>query len=285
MGKRAGLFRTTVALAVAMSFVFPVQAFADARGYPRTSAIFQTIAGKYFVSFPRLTEEGPAGERGVSLFLIVDAVSAPTSDAPAAADATTGATEKAPEIVDVVTGASDSKPFLGFKNRTSFHRFAGWTSGALLLAAGVVGAIRLYDLMEAGHKYRDEHGIGEDEIGAECSDYITELWESGRGQTLRWTHVSLVAAGETLYLTDAVTGIEMMKSDGPGVSKRDIHRYAFFVHGALMIAEAILGVVTTEALRQGDHETVTSAGIAHAGIGFAIPVVILSAGAVMQFGR
>jgi hypothetical protein len=283
MGKRAGLFRTTVALAVVTSLGFPAQAFAEARGYSQTSGVFASIAGKYFVSFPRFTGEWAEGESRRSL-LVVDAVSAPTSDAQAATDAT-GAAESAPEIVDVVSGASDSKPFLGFKNRTSFHRFAGWTSGALLLAAGIVGAVRLYDLMEAGHKYRDEHGIGEDEIGDECSAYITDLWESGRGQALRWTHVSLIAAGETLYLTDAVTGIEMMKSDGPGVSKRDIHRYAFFVHGALMIAEAILGVVTTEALRRGDHETVTSAGIAHAGIGFAIPVVILSAGAVMQFGR
>jgi hypothetical protein len=224
-------------------------------------------------------------EGGAPFILAVDAVSAPTSDASAATDATTGASEKAPEEVDVVSGASDAKPFLGFKNRTSFHRFAGWTSGVLLLAAGIVGVVRLYDLMDAGHEYRDEHDIGEDEIGEDCSAYITELWESDRGQALRWTHVGLLAAGETLYLTDAVTGIEMMTKDQPGLTKADIHRYSFFVHGALMIAEGILGVLTTEALRRGDHETVTSVGIAHAGIGLAIPIVILSAGAVMEFGR
>jgi hypothetical protein len=42
-----------------------------------------------------------------------------------------------------------------------------------------------------------------------------------------------------------------------------------------------LGFLTTDALKRGDHEMVSTLGVAHAAIGIAIPVIILGAGAVM----
>ncbi len=206
---------------------------------------------------------------------------------PLAADAATGATEKAAPPADAVAGASEAAPggFLFFPDKVTFHKVVGWTSGGLLLAAGVVGAVRAYTLMSDGHAYRDSLGITEETMGSACSDEIASLWSDSGGQALRWTHVGLLAAGESLYLANAATGISMFTPDGPGLTRSDIHRYAFFVHAGLMIAEAVLGVMTTEALRRGDHEAVSEAlGPAHVAIGFAIPGAIFAAGALIETG-
>ncbi len=210
----------------------------------------------------------------------------------AGTDASSGAMAKAPldpatpDAVSAATGQDQGGRFLGFLSKTAFHKFAGWTSGGLLLAAGVVGGIRAYDLMNSGHEYRDTLGITEeDQIGAQCTGEISSLWGDSAGQALRWTHVGLLAAGESLYLANAVTGVGFMEPLEPGLSSRKIHRYAFFGHAFLMAAEATLGFFTTDALRRGDHEAVTKLGVAHAGVGFAIPVLILGAGAVIELGR
>ena len=210
----------------------------------------------------------------------------------AGTDASSGATTEAPadpaqpDAVSAATGHGQGSRFLGFPSKTAFHKFAGWTSGGLLLAAGVVGGIRAYDLMNSGHDYRDAQGITEeDQIGAQCTGEISSLWGDSAGQALRWTHVGLLAAGESLYLANAITGIGFMEPLEPGLSSRRIHRYAFFGHAFLMAAEATLGFLTTDALRRGDHEAVTKLGVAHAGVGFAIPVLILGAGAVIELGR
>lgn len=191
---------------------------------------------------------------------------------------------------DAVTGASKGKEeggtVFGFPDKLSFHKFAGWTSGALLLAAGVVGAVRAYTLMSDGHDYRNSLGVDEDEaLDLYASDKISSLWREADGQVLRWTHVGLLVAGETLYLSNAVTGIGMFSSDEPGLNRADIHRYAFFAHAAMMLAEAILGVMTTEALRRGDHEAISETlGPAHVALGFAIPATIFAAGTLVETG-
>jgi hypothetical protein len=95
---------------------------------------------------------------------------------------------------------------------------------------------------------------------------------------LRWTHVGLLAAGETLYLANAVTGLGMLTPDRPGLTPQDLHRYAFFTHGALMIAELIMGFLTTSVLESGTHEQVAAFGIVHSAIGLAIPVVVIASG-------
>lgn len=191
----------------------------------------------------------------------------------------------ASDATSAATPAAAATPSFSF-DRVSFHQAAGWTSASLFLAAGIVGAVRAYSLMDAGHSYRDSLGITEDTMDGLCSDKIIELWSDPSGQALRWTHVGLIAAGETLYLSNAVSGIGMFSGDdGPGLSRSDIHRYAFFTHATLMAAELVLGVLTSDALSRGDHEAISEVlGPAHVAVGFAIPAVIFSAGTLMQTG-
>lgn len=47
---------------------------------------------------------------------------------------------------------------------------------------------------------------------------ITEMWSDPLHQSLRWTHVGLLAAGEILYLANAVTGIGSLSKDQPGLT-------------------------------------------------------------------
>jgi hypothetical protein len=197
-----------------------------------------------------------------------------------AADATSAATEGA-DAGSSATPPGGSERFLGFKSKESFHRFAGWTSGGLLLAAGVVGGIHAVQMMNKAHEWRDAHGIEENDTGA-CVDEIQAVWNDPDQQALRWTHVGLLATGETFYLADAITGSGFMRPLPPGYSKAKIHRYAFFVHAALMATEGVLGVLTSEALKDGDHERMTGLLAAHTAVGIAIPVVILGAGTVMS---
>jgi hypothetical protein len=197
--------------------------------------------------------------------------------------APSGATGTAGEGVDAGSSATpqgSSGRFLGFKSKESFHRFSGWMSGGLLLAAGVVGGIHALDMMSKAHDWRDAHGIEEYDTGA-CTNEIRSVWNDSGQQALRWTHVGLLAAGETFYLANAVTGVGFMAPLGPGWSKAKIHRYAFFAHAALMATEGVLGFLTTDALKRGDHEAMVGLLAAHTGIGIAIPVVIIGAGAIM----
>ncbi|PKL24765.1 MAG: hypothetical protein CVV47_10055 [Spirochaetae bacterium HGW-Spirochaetae-3] len=177
-------------------------------------------------------------------------------------------------------GIPGADTFLGFPSKAAYHRVAGWTSAGLLLAAGVVGAVRAYDLMSAGHDYRDELGIDEDSMSPVCDDKIAELWSAD--QALRWTHVGLLVAGETVYLGNAFTGMAMKTEHVPGeISRSDLHRYAFYAHAGLMATEIVLGFFTTDALSRGDHELVSSLGVAHAAVGLAIPVLVIGAGIVI----
>jgi hypothetical protein len=62
------------------------------------------------------------------------------------------------------------------------------------------------------------------------------------------------------------------------LTRKKIHRIAFFTHAALMVSEIVLGVLTTDALQRGDHDAVISLGVAHAAIGFTIPVIMIFGG-------
>jgi hypothetical protein len=171
--------------------------------------------------------------------------------------------------------------FLGFPDKVSFHRFSGWMSGGILLAAGAIGAVHAYDLMSAAHEFRDAHGITEETMSGVCDQEIKEVWQKPYQQALGWTHAGLVVAGESFYVANAVTGLGFAGSEGQGLTKRRLHLWAFFAHGALMAAQVVMGVMTTDALARGDHDTVSGLGVAHAAVGLAIPVIILSAGAIM----
>jgi hypothetical protein len=215
-------------------------------------------------------------ETRIPITLMADA-SSEASDATSAATAGADASSSA-------TPAGPSGKFLGFKSKESFHRFSGWMSGGLLLAAGVVGGVHALQMMTKAHDWRDANDI--DEYGDdECVSEIQSVWNDSGAQALRWTHIGLLAAGETFYLADAFTGTSFIGPLPPGWSKARIHRYAFFVHAGLMITEGVLGFLTTDALKRGDHEAMTGLLAAHTAIGIAIPVVILGAGAIMSRPR
>jgi hypothetical protein len=108
------------------------------------------------------------------------------------------------------------------------------------------------------------------------------LWNLPEHQALRWTHVGLLAAGEAFYLYNTVTGIGMLSKERPGLSAQDLHRYAFFTHGTLMVAQIILGIFTTEVLSSGNHGVMLGVGLAHTAIGFGIPVVMIGSGIAVR---
>jgi hypothetical protein len=200
---------------------------------------------------------------------------APPADATAAASAPADAGAVPAEPGATVTGGAPSaKKPSAYARKVRFHEISGFTSGGLLLASGIVGVVHFADMMSVAHAYRDKHNI--DEVAPECSVVIRDAWSGD--QTLRWVHVGLFSTGELLYLADAITGLTMLTPDLPGLTKQDIHRYAFFTHAGLMAAELILGFFTTDALKRGDHNTMLALGITHTAIGLAIPTVIIGAG-------
>jgi hypothetical protein len=213
-----------------------------------------------------------------------DATAAATEPAPAAqpaADASSAATEPAPagQPADSTTAATGSPAAGGtarlspYAKKVLFHEISGFTSGGLLLASGLLGGIHLLNMMDAAHEYQEVY----DQDSPQCRAAMLNAWRGD--QTLRWVHVSLFSSGELLYLADAITGIGMLTPDRPGLTKQDIHRYAFFTHAALMVAELALGFLTTDALQKGGHDTMLALAAAHTAIGIAIPVIILGAGA------
>ena len=178
---------------------------------------------------------------------------------------------------DAVTAPSmqGKSSFLDFPGKLSYHMVAGWTSTGLLLAAGGLGVARALDLMNRGHEARDSLGIDEENDPAIASA-LSSVWENG--QALRWLHIGFLAAGETLYLGNAVTGLSMKLPKGERTLASNIHLISFFTHAALMASEVIIGVMTTDALRRGDHEAHLGLVTAHAVIGVTIPLVMAGAG-------
>jgi hypothetical protein len=235
-------------------------------GAPDDSRIWQKVSND------RHPPDGPLADADKALLKDWIAAGAPT-DGATTADATTGATEAAGDS----TGAAPSR-FLGFKSKVAFHMTTGYASSALFLGAGVVGAVQWGTLMYASHEERDRLGIDEDDISVQCATFIANLRDDPLHSALRWTHVGLLSAGEALYLADAITGIGMLTKDRPGLTPQDVHRYAFFTHGALMISELVLGIASSAFLDLGDHWSIVGVGIAHTAIGVAIPVVMLGAG-------
>jgi hypothetical protein len=143
-----------------------------------------------------------------------------------------------PGAQEVVSSPSrqETNSFLDFPGKLNYHMVAGWTSTGLLFAAGALGAARAFDLMNRGHELRNSSGI-DDENDPAIAAALNSVWEEG--QTLRWLHVGFLAAGETLYLGNAVTGLSMKLPKGERTLASDIHIAAFFTHAALMASEII----------------------------------------------
>jgi hypothetical protein len=236
-------------------------------GSPEKSMLYQKIATDEMPQGgDKLSAEQKAFIRGWI------AAGAPSTELPIAVPAAEGAAGSP------AAAPAASKGFLLFPSKASFHAVTGFTSSALFLGAGVIGVVHLVNMMNEGHAYRDQIGWNEDTGNpAVRTNEIETVW--GNDQALRWWHVGLIVAGETLYLGDAVTGVSMMSRQQPGkLTKHDIHRYAFFVHAALMVAQVGLGFAETYALSTGQHDLVIGLGATHAVIGLAIPVVMIGAG-------
>jgi len=208
----------------------------------------------------------------------------PDASAPDAVSAATAAVEPvipAP-VPDAVSGATENggtviQPnFLGKDVSVSSHKLSGYTAGGLLAAAGIIGGIRFLEMESRAHRFRAD----EEQFSASCPGIVTETWQVN--QWLRWTHVGLLAAGESLYLYDGITGLSILPPDGSGTTAGRIHRIAFFIHAGLMMGEVALGFLTSDALKRGAHEELRAYGAVHAGIGVAIPVVIIGSGLVID---
>jgi hypothetical protein len=246
-------------------------------GDPDKSILYRKIAADEMpAEGPKLTPDQKAFIRGWI------AAGAPSTDLPIAVPA---APQPAASGSAAAAAAPAQQGFLFFPSKVAFHETTGFTSTALFLAAGVIGIVHFVDMMNAGHAWRDSSAnfpAGFDENSAadlaRRSAEIQTIW-GGSEQTLRWWHVGLLSAGETLYLGDALTGISMFTDSTPGkLTKHDIHRYAFYTHATLMVAQIVLGFFSTDAMSRGDHDLMIGLGAAHAAIGLAIPAVMLGAG-------
>jgi hypothetical protein len=240
-------------------------------GSPDKSLLYQRIASDEMpAAGEKLSAEQKAFIRGWI------AAGAPSTDLPIAVPAAESPAGDAPKTAETKASPS-SQRFLFFPSKVAFHEVTGFTSTALFAAAGVIGVVHLIDMMNEGHRLRDLNGITESSGLAARVPYIQQAW--GSDSALRWWHVGLLISGETLYLGDALTGISMFTKQQPGkLTKHDIHRYAFFTHASLMVAQMVLGFLTTDALSRGAHDEVIGLGVAHAAIGAAIPLVMLGAG-------
>jgi hypothetical protein len=240
-------------------------------GSPDTSLLYQRIASDEMpATGDKLTAEQKAFIRGWI------AAGAPSTDLPIsvpAAETSVGAATAAEET----KAPPPSQRFLFFPSKVVFHEVTGFTSTALFAAAGVIGVVHFFDMMNEGHRLRELNNFTEGSPESLRIPLLQQAW--GSDSALRWWHVGLLIGGETLYLGDAITGISMMTKRTPGkFTKRDLHRLAFFTHASLMAAQVVLGFFTTDALSRGAHDAIIALGAAHAAIGVAIPVVMLGAG-------
>ncbi len=202
------------------------------------------------------------------------------SSSPDAVSAATSAAEPvlpqpSPDAVSAATqnGGPVIQPnFLGKHITVNSHRLSGYTAGGLLAAAGVIGGIRFLEMEFRAHESR----TGEEEFSSSCQGIVTDVWYGN--QWLRWTHVGLLAAGESLYLYDGITGLSILPPKGSGTMAGKIHRTAFFIHAGLMAGEIGLGLLMSDALKRGAHEEMRFYGTVHTGIGIAIPVIIIGSG-------
>jgi hypothetical protein len=245
-----------------------------AAGNPDKSRLYQRIADDSMpAAGDKLTAEQKAFIKGWI------AAGAPSTDLPIAVPGPAAAAGSGAGSAAEAAPAKPAAPqgFLFFPSKVVFHEVTGFTSTALLLGAGAIGAWHLLDMMEMAHIYRDNISFTENSPEALRIAEIQKVW--GADSALRWWHVGLLIGGETLYLGDALTGISMFTKQQPGkLTKHDIHRYAFFTHAALMAAQVGLGFAETWALSTGNHDLVIGIGAAHAAIGITIPLVMLGAG-------
>ncbi|MEI6388764.1 MAG: hypothetical protein WCQ50_19285 [Spirochaetota bacterium] len=179
---------------------------------------------------------------------------------------------------------SDAKARVGLPSfgGVTTHMTSGFLASGFLFAAAAVGTWHLVDLIAAGHAYREQIHFSEDnatpaQIALQQAE-IAKLWADPKQQNLRWVHAGLLATGGAFYAYNAATGIGMLTPQSESTGKNDLHRWAFFTHLGLMTTEAVLGFVTSDALKRGDHNLVSALTPVHALAGVAAPLAILGSG-------
>jgi mono/diheme cytochrome c family protein len=224
---------------------------------PEKSTLYQMIANDTMpMSGPKLTAE----EKALIRAWIV--AGAPDTEMPIAKAPAKAAAPAAPPIRSIKVPA---------------HIVCGFASTALFTAAGVIGVMHFSEMKSVIHPggfFAGDEGAGDP---GHNNAQIMQIWNNQ--QAGRWAHVGLVASGEALYLFNAVSGLTMLTKHVPGrITKAEIHRYSFFLHGTLMIAQIVLGFLETDAFSRGAHDELLAYLGTHAVIGVTIPAIMLFAG-------
>jgi mono/diheme cytochrome c family protein len=216
---------------------------------PEKSTLYQMIATESMpMSGPKLTAE----EKALIRAWIV--AGAPETDTPIVVAPSKAAAPPASHIRSIKVPA---------------HIASGFASTALFTAAGVIGVMHFAEMKSVVHPGGFFSG---DESGGDPGDnnaQIIQIWNNQ--QAGRWAHVGLVASGEALYLFNTITGLTML-------TKAKIHRFSFFLHGTLMLAQIVLGFLETDAFSRGAHDELLAYLGTHAVIGVTIPAIMLFAG-------
>jgi hypothetical protein len=144
--------------------------------------------------------------------------------------------------------------FFGVPVSMDAHRAGGYVSGGIFAAAATVGLVRYLDLTGAN----------------------SQGW-------LKYLHLGLIAGGELAYGFNAITGISLIPRDGKSSRLGELHRTAFFVHAGLLASEMVMGFVTASLIEAGNTAAARDLGLAHAIVGFTVPVVMLSSGVLTNF--
>jgi hypothetical protein len=161
------------------------------------------------------------------------------------------------------------------------HKALAFTTAGLLLAADAVGTYHFFGMRQAGHHFRDSIGFAEDQTGSAAQAEGTRAaWLGTESQALRVVHAGLIAASCITYTSTATIELSLprMDTDPSLLSQPNIHRWAFYLHLSLMVANVGLGLTESYALSRGNHDLVMGAGIAHMVVGIAVPVAMVGSG-------
>lgn len=173
------------------------------------------------------------------------------------------------------------------RKATRAHKAFAFASAGFLLAGDALGTYHFFDLRNKGHDYCDQHsgGVDEDRIADSIySDGIQSAWYDSESQLFRVLHGGAIALGAICYTATAsieLTTPRWSRDKRPFSAVND-HKYLFFLHAGLMLANIALGFVESYALSEGNHDLVQGVGIAHMVVGFALPVVMTASGIVYK---
>jgi hypothetical protein len=161
------------------------------------------------------------------------------------------------------------------------HKALAFTTAGLVLAADGMGLYHFLQLVNRGH---DLCPTGGEEDGSFSDSLQTaqtqEAWSQSESQAERVIHAGLIAGALIAYTATATIELTMPRthvSQRP-LSQTKLHKYLFWLHCGLMVANVGLGFWESYALSEGDHDLSKGLGIAHLAVGFSVPVVMVISG-------